>query len=109
MKNKIEKTNNKIDTNQTEMIEEMKSIGTRIDNLKKQVDIDRKTAQDNLEKFIAENKTAQENKDKETDDKINSVNSKIEDLENLIRNMKDDERPMLPEIVINKPSYSTTV
>ena len=109
MKNKIEKTNEKIDTNQSEMIQEMKTIGTRIDNLEKQVDIDRKAAQDNLEKFIVENRITQENKDKETDNKINNVNSKIADLENLIKNMKDDERPMLPEIEISKPSYSTTV
>lgn len=109
MKEKIEKTNTKIDSNQTEMIDEMKKIGTRIDKLEQQVDLDRKTAKDNLEKFISENKVAQENKEKETDDKINSVKSKIEDLENLIKNMKDDERPMLPEIILNKPSYSNTV
>ena len=56
MRTKIEKTNEKMDNNQSEVINEMKNIGTRIDNLKKQVNTDRQTAKDNLENYKTENK-----------------------------------------------------
>ena len=109
MKNWIDNTNDKIDTNQSEVLNEMKLIGTRIDNLEEQMNIDRTNAKENLEKYISENKKIQESKDKETTDMINDVRAKVSELENLVKTMKDDERPMLPDITNPRPSYSASV
>ena len=106
MKSKIGKTNDKIDSNQTEVMEEIKTIGQRIDNLEKQVSDDRALAKENLNNYIEENKRNQEIKDKENTDKLNEVKSKILEIENLVKGMKEGERPMLPLINQTKPTFS---
>ena len=114
MKTDITKTNEKIDTNQAETINEMKSIGKRIDKLEEQVNHDREQAKEDLNNYIQENKRNQEMKDKENDEKLNDVRSKINEIQNLVQAMKEDERPMLPlinqsNILQNKQSFSQTL
>merc|ERR1711954_79169 len=84
------------------------------DKLEEQVNHDREQAKEDLNNYIQENKKNQEMKDKENDEKLNDVRSKINKIQNLVQAMKEDERPMLPlinqsNILQNKQSFSQTL